>query len=72
MSSRCIIRLESRTLDLVAPGEPDRSVLLYRVARRGPGQMPQLATSRPDEPAVEMLRQWILEMKKIEVTLTVH
>ncbi|HUG91339.1 MAG TPA: PQQ-dependent sugar dehydrogenase, partial [Planctomycetaceae bacterium] len=38
---------------LVAPGEPDRSVLLHRVAHRGPGQMPQLATSLVDEQAVK-------------------
>lgn len=48
---------------LVAPGEPDRSLLLYRTALRGQGQMPPLATSRVDDAAVEMLRQWIAEMK---------
>lgn len=44
---------------LVAPGAPGRSVLLERVRRRGPGQMPPLATSVVDEQAVALLRAWI-------------
>jgi glucose/arabinose dehydrogenase/mono/diheme cytochrome c family protein len=48
---------------LIAPGAPDRSVLLQRVSRRGPNQMPPLATSMVDEDAVKMLRKWIEEMK---------
>lgn len=48
---------------LIAPGSPERSVLLHRVGMRGPGQMPQLATNRVDEAAMKMLRQWVTEMK---------
>ncbi len=44
---------------LVARGHPERSVLLHRMAHRGDGKMPPLATSLVDEPAVEMLREWI-------------
>lgn len=44
---------------LVAPGNPDRTVLLHRVGLRGPGQMPQLSTSIVDAAAVEMLRDWV-------------
>jgi hypothetical protein len=44
---------------IIAPGHPDRSVLLHRVAMRGPGQMPQLATAVVDERAVDVLRRWI-------------
>ena len=40
---------------LIAPGDPDRSVLLHRIGMRGPGQMPQLSTSVVDDAAVEML-----------------
>ncbi len=47
---------------LIAPGDPDRSVLLHRMSIREPGQMPQLATELPDEPAVQLIRQWILEL----------
>jgi glucose/arabinose dehydrogenase len=44
---------------LIAPGSPERSVLLERVRRRGPGQMPPLATMVADEEAVKMLTEWI-------------
>lgn len=44
---------------LIAPGDPDRSVLLARIGRRGAGQMPALATSVVDEPAVAVVRAWI-------------
>ncbi len=47
---------------LVAPGDPGRSVLLERVARRGKGQMPQLGTNLVDERAVSLLREWILQL----------
>jgi uncharacterized repeat protein (TIGR03806 family) len=49
---------------IVAPGEPDRSVLLHRVSLRGRGQMPPLATTVPDPAAVELLREWIERMGK--------
>jgi len=48
---------------LIAPGEPASSVLLHRVGTRGPGQMPQLATSIVDSAAVEMLKEWVSKMK---------
>jgi mono/diheme cytochrome c family protein len=44
---------------LIAPGSPERSVLLHRMAHRDAGHMPPLATSRVDEEAVKMLREWI-------------
>lgn len=49
---------------LVAPGNPDGSILLKRIAMRGSGQMPQLATSVVDHQAVELLRMWIGGLKK--------
>lgn len=48
---------------LVAPGHPERSVLLHRMSIRGRGQMPQLATSVVDAPAVKMLTEWIRQME---------
>lgn len=44
---------------LVAPGEPDRSVLLKRVGLRGRGQMPPLGTNLVDPVAVELLKEWV-------------
>jgi mono/diheme cytochrome c family protein len=48
---------------LVAAGAPDRSILYQRVTRRGPGQMPPLATRVVDERAAVLLREWIEHLK---------
>ncbi|HEV3142760.1 MAG TPA: carbohydrate-binding family 9-like protein [Gemmataceae bacterium] len=48
---------------LIAPGHPERSVLLLRLSHRGEGHMPPLATNEVDTRAVEMLRAWIAGMK---------
>ena len=48
---------------LVAPGHPERSVLLQRITHRGEGHMPPLATHEVDQAAVELLRDWIKKMK---------
>ena len=48
---------------LVAPGDPDRSVLLKRLSRRGQGQMPPVVIQSVDEPAVNLFRDWISAMK---------
>ncbi|MBI2823896.1 MAG: PQQ-dependent sugar dehydrogenase [Planctomycetia bacterium] len=44
---------------LVAPGEPERSVLLSRLERTGRGRMPPLSTSVVDRDAASLLREWI-------------
>lgn len=49
---------------LVAPGSPERSVLLHRVSKRGTGQMPPVATNIVDKEAVAMLKEWIEELRK--------
>lgn len=51
---------------IIAPGHPERSTLLARINRRGPGtgQMPQLGTSIVDQEAVELFREWIVSLKK--------
>jgi uncharacterized repeat protein (TIGR03806 family) len=53
---------------LVAPGHPERSVLLYRMQQRGlgTGQMPPLATHRADEAAVDLIRRWIASLSGTE------
>lgn len=48
---------------LIVPGNPERSVLYQRLARRGPGQMPPLASSVVDQEAVRLVREWIVRMK---------
>lgn len=53
---------------LIAPGDPERSVLLHRVAIRGRGQMPQLATERVDQKAVDLLSEWIRQLGREEAS----
>jgi glucose/arabinose dehydrogenase/mono/diheme cytochrome c family protein len=48
-----------RDARLIRPGQPESSVLYQRLARRGPGQMPPLATAEPDRAAVRLLHEWI-------------
>ncbi|MBM4003176.1 MAG: hypothetical protein FJ295_07795 [Planctomycetes bacterium] len=52
-------RFDVQDARIVAPGSPEKSVLLKRVGQRGKGQMPQLATDLVDRPAVELLEEWI-------------
>jgi uncharacterized repeat protein (TIGR03806 family) len=51
---------------LLAPGDPNRSVLIHRLSKRGPntGQMPPLATSRVDEAGLDLMRDWCRTLKK--------
>lgn len=44
---------------LVAPGSPERSVLYYRISRRGTGQMPPVASTEVDRKAVQLIGDWI-------------
>ena len=50
---------------IVAPGDPERSVLLHRLSHRGQGtgQMPQLATNLVDQQAVKLFEEWIRSVK---------
>jgi uncharacterized repeat protein (TIGR03806 family) len=49
---------------LVVPGHPEKSVLYERLKRRGPGQMPPLATAVADDEAVRLIHDWIAAMKE--------
>jgi hypothetical protein len=51
---------------LVAPGHPERSVLLHRMSHRDAGHMPPLATALVDQEAVELLRAWIRSLPPAE------
>lgn len=44
---------------LVAPGDPERSVLLDRMDRSGAGKMPPVGSSRIDGAAVDLIAEWI-------------
>lgn len=47
---------------LVAAGAPERSVLLYRMAKLGSGRMPPLASERVDHAGVDLIARWIAEL----------
>jgi hypothetical protein len=47
---------------LIAPGHPERSVLVHRVGNRDAGHMPPLASSIVDVQAVELLGEWIRQL----------
>ena len=49
---------------LIAPGAPERSVLLRRISMRGTGQMPPLASHLPDPEGVKLITEWIQAMGK--------
>lgn len=53
---------EQGVFRLIKPGDPGKSILLSRVARRGNGQMPPLATHRVDTQAVALLHDWIASL----------
>ncbi len=48
---------------LIAPGEPEKSLLPLRMSKRGPGQMPPLASALPDQRGIELFHQWISSLR---------
>ena len=47
----------------IAPGDPDASILLFRMESTEPGvAMPELSRSTVDDDGVAVIRQWIAEM----------
>src|SRR5262249_51761473 len=49
---------------IIAPGDPDRSLIPYRMAKLGQGRMPHVASSVVDEQAVKLVREWIRQMPR--------
>ncbi len=49
---------------IVAPGSPERSTMFHRMAKRGPGQMPPMATGRVDSQGTALMKSWIESLKK--------
>ena len=47
---------------LIAPGAPDRSVLLARMNRRDAQAMPPLASNLVDAAGVAVIRDWIASL----------
>ena len=49
---------------VIAPGDPFRSVLLYRMAKLGGGRMPHIGSSEVDRAGVELIANWIQQLDK--------
>ncbi|MBI3411421.1 MAG: hypothetical protein HY040_24095 [Planctomycetes bacterium] len=49
---------------LIVPGHPEKSVLLHRISHRDKGFMPPLATRMVDRETVELMRAWILGLRR--------
>jgi putative heme-binding domain-containing protein len=49
---------------VVYPGEPERSVLYYRMSKFGGARMPHLGSEWPDEFGIQLICDWIHGMKK--------
>ena len=47
---------------IVAPGDPHRSVLFYRMAKFGRGRMPHLGSEWPDEEGLDLMDGWICSL----------
>jgi putative heme-binding domain-containing protein len=52
---------------LVKPGDPTRSVLLYRMAKFGRGRMPHLGSEVPDPSGLKIMTAWISSLGKGEI-----
>ena len=51
---------------LIAPGDPYRSVLYYRMATVGRGHMPHLGARQIDDAGLRLIHDWISEIKPVE------
>jgi uncharacterized repeat protein (TIGR03806 family) len=47
---------------ILAPSDPYRSVLFYRMAQVGPGRMPRLGSAVVDEPGLRLVHDWIQQL----------
>jgi hypothetical protein len=52
-------RFEIPDAKIVAPGDPERSILYQRISRRLTGQMPPLMSTEVDREAVDLIADWI-------------
>ena len=48
--------------EIVFPGDPFRSVMLYRISKLGGGRMPQAGSSVVDRAAVKLFHDWIVSL----------
>jgi putative heme-binding domain-containing protein len=51
---------------IIAPGDPERSVLYYRISKLGGGRMPRVGSNQVDERATRLIHDWITRMRPAE------
>jgi uncharacterized repeat protein (TIGR03806 family) len=44
---------------VIAPGDPYRSIVFYRMAKLGPGRMPRMGSNVVDEVGVRLMHDWL-------------
>jgi uncharacterized repeat protein (TIGR03806 family) len=49
---------------VIAPGDPFRSVLLYRMAKLGGGRMPHIGSTEMDRAGVELIHNWVRQIPR--------
>jgi len=49
---------------VIAAGDPFRSVLLYRMAKLGGGRMPHIGSTEVDSAGVELICEWVRQMPR--------
>jgi uncharacterized repeat protein (TIGR03806 family) len=59
-------KFEIPEAELIAPGDPFRSVMLYRISKLGGGRMPQVGSSVVDRTAVKLFHDWIVSLPSRE------
>ena len=48
--------------EVIAPGDPCRSVLLYRMSKLGNGRMPHIGSTEVDRAGLELIHDWLKQM----------
>jgi putative heme-binding domain-containing protein len=54
---------------VIAPRDPYRSILFYRMAKRGLGRMPRLGSDEVDEAGLQLIHDWIARLPGAGVVL---
>jgi len=49
---------------IISPGDPEGSVLYYRMAKHGGGRMPRIGSALVDEAGVDLIREWIASLPR--------
>ncbi|MEM7784963.1 MAG: PQQ-dependent sugar dehydrogenase [Planctomycetota bacterium] len=51
---------------VVDPGHPEKSVLLYRIAKNGSGRMPKFGNDLIDQEGIQLIRDWIASLDPVD------